>query len=178
MLGSNVPGVFSVASQGVWKWSRLGSGSRARWTCGPKGAGRYRYRSSMFSITCPSASTYPLDMWPPVCALCCVGRPVQRYGSGIAIRGGGDDHDSLSAGNGLVPNLQIVRRPATLHLRGAVEAQQLLHGAPDQRGIGAQRFPPIGLPQEREQTIADQVRGRLMPRVQQQALVADQGDHD
>jgi hypothetical protein len=57
-----------------------------------------------------------------------------------------------------------------------IEAQQLLHRGADQRGIAAQPPEPIGMAQQGERAVADQVDGGLVPRDEEQDARGQQLD--
>src|SRR4051794_21476499 len=66
--------------------------------------------------------------------------------------------DGLPCPDLLAPELDVFQRPARYQLRRAVVAQKLLDGAFDELGVRAKLLQLVGVAQQREDRVAQEVR--------------------
>jgi len=83
--------------------------------------------------------------------------------SGIAVGGPHHGDDGLAAADELVAEDDVLGRQASGVLAGTLVAQQLLDRGRDQRRVAPQALELVGMAQQRQHAVADQVRGRLLP---------------
>ena len=97
-----------------------------------------------------------------------------RESLGITIRCPEQDPHPFSSAQDPASDLHVRLDDADPDLDGAIEAQQLLDGGPEEIRVTMQRAQRVGMPQQREHAVADQVGGRLVPGEQQERAGLDQ----
>ena len=80
----------------------------------------------------------------------------------VAVRRGQAAHHEHALLDGLAAHLDLPQRDAARHLHGRVVAEELLDGAAVQRRVGAQALELVGVAEEGEGAVADEVHGRLV----------------
>ena len=81
---------------------------------------------------------------------------------GVVVGGAEQGEDERTLLDGVAAELDVGERDAARELHRAVVAEQLVDAVDDQRRVVVQELELVGVPQQRQRAVADQVHGRLV----------------